>query len=111
MAHASNPTLGQAQAGIREAAGRTRQAGLWPTGIVSDSTCGATHKMKNMTPADCTRACAKQGGYALVVGTNVYALHGHEAELGRLAAEMVTVKGTVRGKTVTVESVLPGKKV
>ena len=30
MARMSNPTLGEAQAGIREAAGRTLQAGLWP---------------------------------------------------------------------------------
>lgn len=80
------------------------------TGVVSDSACGATHNMKNMTPADCTRACAKQGGYALVVGNDVYALKGHEAELDKLAAETVTVRGTVSGKTVTVESVAPAKK-
>jgi cobalt-zinc-cadmium efflux system outer membrane protein len=30
MALASNPTLRQAKAGVRAAAGRTRQAGLWP---------------------------------------------------------------------------------
>ena len=30
MARMNNPTLGEAQAGIREAAGRTLQAGLWP---------------------------------------------------------------------------------
>ena len=42
------------------------------TGVVSDSTCGATHNMKNMTPAECTRACAKQAGYALVVANDVY---------------------------------------
>ena len=80
------------------------------TGVVSDSTCGATHSMKNMTPADCTRMCAKQGGYALVVGKAVYILHGHELELGKFAAEQVTVKGTVSGKTVTVESVAPAKQ-
>ena len=34
MARTSNPTLGQAQAGIREAAGRTLQAGLWPNPTV-----------------------------------------------------------------------------
>ena len=79
------------------------------TGVVSDSTCGATHNMKNMTPAECTRACAKQGGYALVVGNVVYKLQGHEAELDKLAAETVTVKGTVSGTTVTVESVAPSK--
>jgi cobalt-zinc-cadmium efflux system outer membrane protein len=30
MALANNPTLGQAKTGVRAAAGRTRQAGLWP---------------------------------------------------------------------------------
>ncbi len=30
MALANNPTLAQAKAGVRAAAGRTRQAGLWP---------------------------------------------------------------------------------
>ncbi|MGA8984110.1 MAG: TolC family protein, partial [Candidatus Acidiferrales bacterium] len=30
IALANNPTLAQAQAGVRAAAGRTRQAGLWP---------------------------------------------------------------------------------
>jgi outer membrane protein, heavy metal efflux system len=34
IARASNPTLGQAQAGVREAAGRTLQAGLWPNPTV-----------------------------------------------------------------------------
>lgn len=80
------------------------------TGVVSDTACGATHNMKNMTPAECTRACAKSGGYALVVGKDVYILKGHEAELDKLAAETVTVNGTVNGKTVTVESVAPAKK-
>ena len=80
------------------------------TGVVSDPSCGAAHKMKNMSEADCARMCAKQTGYALVVGKNVYTLHGHEAEVGKFAAETVTVKGTVNGTTVTVESVFPGKK-
>ena len=34
MALANNPTLGQAKAGVRAAAGRTRQAGLWPNPTV-----------------------------------------------------------------------------
>jgi cobalt-zinc-cadmium efflux system outer membrane protein len=34
MARTGNPTLGQAEAGVREAAGRTRQAGLWPNPTV-----------------------------------------------------------------------------
>jgi outer membrane protein, heavy metal efflux system len=45
MARANNPTLGQAQAGIREAAGRTLQAGLWPNptvGYVGDEIRGGS---------------------------------------------------------------------
>ena len=34
MALANNPTLAQAKAGVRAAAGRTRQAGLWPNPTV-----------------------------------------------------------------------------
>jgi len=75
------------------------------TGVVSDTTCGATHTMKNMSAADCTRMCAKQGAYALVVGANVYSLQGHAAELEKLAGERVTLKGAIKDKTVTVASV------
>ena len=80
------------------------------TGMVSDAACGATHNMQNMTAADCARMCAKQGGYALVVGKDIYKLQGHEADLDRLAAQTVTVTGAVNGKTVTVASVMLAKK-
>jgi hypothetical protein len=81
------------------------------TGVVSDSACGAAHNMKNMTAAECTRACVKGGQkYALVVGKEVYTLQGHEADLDKMAGANVTVKGAVNGKTVTVESVEPAKK-
>ena len=80
------------------------------TGVVSDAACGATHNMKGMTPADCARACAKKAGYALVVGGDVYKLQGHEAELDKYAAETVTIKGDVNGKTIAVSSVSPAKK-
>jgi len=80
------------------------------TGVVSDVACGATHQMKNMSPADCARACAKKSGYALVVGKDVYKVMGHEADFDKYAAETVTVKGTVDGKTMTVDSVMPAKK-
>ncbi len=80
------------------------------TGMVTDSMCGAIHSMKNMSAADCTRMCAKQGGHALVVGKDIYKLQGHAAELDKLAAQTVTVKGTVNGRTVVVESVAPAKQ-
>jgi len=81
------------------------------TGIVSDSMCGAHHMAKDKSPAECARMCVKQGmKYALVVGSKVYTLEGHEAELHKLAGEKVTVKGEVTSDTVAVQSVLPAKK-
>ena len=80
------------------------------TGVVSDSMCGSTHMMKDKPEAECLRYCVKQGTkYALVAGKTVYALEGHEAELDKYAAQKVTVKGTLKGETLTVESVLPAK--
>jgi hypothetical protein len=80
------------------------------TGVVSDAMCGQTHMMKDKPDADCLRYCVKQGNkYALVVGKSVYTLEGHEAELDKYAAQKVTVKGTVKGETLTVESVIPAK--
>ena len=81
------------------------------TGIVSDSMCGAHHMAKDKSPTDCARMCVKQGmKYALVVGSKVYTLEGHEAELDKLAGERATVKGGVTGETVAVQSVVPAKK-
>src|SRR5438876_1983294 len=81
------------------------------TGVVSDAMCGQTHMMKDKPAAECLRYCVKQGTkYALVAGKNVYTLEGHEAELDKYAAQKVTVKGTLKGETLTVESVLPAKK-
>jgi hypothetical protein len=74
-------------------------------GVVSDATCGAAHNMPNMTAADCARACASQAGYVLVVGRDIYKLQGREADLRRLAAQTITVKGIANGKTITLESV------
>jgi len=79
------------------------------TGVVSDQACGVEHKMKNMSAADCARACAKKAGWALVVGDKVYKLQGEDATLDKYAAEKVTVKGTLTGDTMMVTSVAPAK--
>ena len=80
------------------------------TGIVSDSMCGAHHMAKDKSPAECTRMCIKQGmKYALVVGSKVYTLEGHESEVDKLAGQKATIKGSVTGETVTVQSVVPAK--
>ena len=80
------------------------------TGIVSDAMCGQNHMMKGKLDAECLRYCVKQGTkYALVAGKNVYRLEGYEAELDKYAAQKVTVKGALKGETMTVKSVLPTK--
>ena len=82
------------------------------TGIVSDSMCGAHHMEKDKSAAECTRECVKKGTkYALVVGKKVYTLDGHEAELDKLAGDTATLKGSMMGEMVMVESVAAAKKV
>src|SRR6266478_3733321 len=81
------------------------------TGTVSDSMCGAHHMEKDKSAAECTRECVKKGTkYALIVGEKVYTLDGHEAELDKLAGERATVKGSMMGEMVMVESVTAAKK-
>ena len=66
---------------------------------------------KDKSAAECTRECVKKGTkYALVVGKKVYTLDGHEAELDKLAGERATVKGSMMGEMVMVESVAAAKK-
>lgn len=80
------------------------------TGVVSDAMCGATHMMKDKPDAECLHYCVKQGTkYALVADKKVYTLEGHEAELNKYAAQKVTVKGTLKGEALMVESLIPAK--
>ncbi len=80
------------------------------TGVVSDSMCGTSHMAKDMSSAECLRMCVKKGTkYALVVDKSVYTLEGHEAELDKYAAQKVSVTGSVKDQTLTVQSVKPVK--
>jgi len=80
------------------------------TGVLSDSMCGATHMAKDKTPAECTQMCVKDGmKYALAAEKKVYTLEGHEAELSKLAGQKVTVKGTLKGDTLSVQEVAASK--
>jgi len=80
------------------------------TGVVTDSMCGATHMAKDKTPAECTRMCVKDGmKYALAADKKLYTLEGHEAELSKLAGQRVTVKGTLKGDTLSVQEVAASK--
>lgn len=80
------------------------------TGEIGDAMCGAKHA-GGESPAECTRACVKQGSaYALVVGDKVYKLKGGDAAtLDKLAGEKATVTGTVDGDTIEVSSVAAAK--
>jgi hypothetical protein len=80
------------------------------TGVVTDSMCGAAHMAKDKTPAECTQMCVKDGmKYALAAEKKVYTLEGHEAELAKLADQKVTVKGTLKGDTLSVQEVIASK--
>lgn len=80
------------------------------TGTVSDSMCGAKHMMANLSPAQCTRECVKQGSdYALVSNGKVYTLKGETKQLDKYAGQKVTVTGNISGETVDVKSVSPAK--
>jgi len=79
------------------------------TGTVSDSMCGAKHAMPG-DDASCTRACVSKGSkYALVVGDKVYTLETSDkaalATLDKQAGAKVTVMGTEKDNTITVNSV------
>ena len=61
-------------------------------------------------PAECIQMCLKDGmKYALAAQKKIYALEGHEAELANLAGQKVTVKGTLKGDTLSVREVTASK--
>jgi len=72
-------------------------------GTISDAMCGMTHKSADAKA--CATACAKNGGYALVVGDKVYNLEGKEADVAKLAGEKAKVTGNVDGMKIQVSSV------
>lgn len=80
------------------------------SGTVSDSMCGKNHMMAGSSPADCTRACVKEGSdYALVSGDKVYTLKGDKAAIDKFAGAPATVKGKLSGNTIQVSSIAAAK--
>jgi hypothetical protein len=75
-------------------------------GLVSDSSCGAKHKMADKTAQECARACVHDGsGYVLVAADTTFRLQGHANELEALAGQKAKITGTLRGNTIRVEAV------
>jgi hypothetical protein len=79
------------------------------TGVITDAMCGKDHAMMNVKPdAKCVAECIKMGSkYALIDGDNVYELSGKIPPT--LAAKKVTVTGTLKDKTIEVQSVAAAK--
>jgi hypothetical protein len=84
----------------------TSPAGTTFSGMVTDSRCGARHrKNSRMSPAECTRACLRNGAtYVLVDGERRYTLAGNTDGLGELAGTRVNVTGTRDGNRIMVGS-------
>src|SRR3954466_2122154 len=80
------------------------------TGTVTDTMCGAKHMMTNVTPAQCTRECLKQGSdFGLLSNGKVYTLKGDTKQIDKYAGETVTVTGKVTGTTLVVSAISPAK--
>jgi hypothetical protein len=84
-------------------------SGVTFSGMITDSRCGARHrKNSRMSPAECTRACLRNGAtYVLVDGERRYTLAGNTDDLGELAGTRVNVTGTRDGSRIMVGSATP----
>ncbi len=82
------------------------------TGVITDTMCGADHKMMRISPdSKCVRECVKAGAkYALFDGKNVYTLSDQQTP-EKFAAQKVRVTGTLNVKTnvIAVEIIQPVK--
>lgn len=75
-------------------------------GFVSESKCGAEHSTPSAEATKCINKCMKQGAKAVIVSDGkVFNLKGDVDDVTKLAGDNVTVKGTIDGDTLTVDSV------
>lgn len=92
------------------AASLLAQATQTITGTVTDAMCGTHHMMKDATATQCTRACVKQGAdFALASNGKVYTLKGDKSQFDKFAGQSVNIKGTVKGNTISVNSIEAAK--
>lgn len=84
------------------------------TGVITDTMCGANHKMMHVSPESrCVRECVKMDSkikYALLDGKQVYTLSDQRTP-EKFAAQKVKVTGVLNEKTkvLEVESIQPAK--
>lgn len=75
-------------------------------GFVSEAHCGAAHSKPSAEATKCINKCMKGGSPAVIVSDGkVYNLKGDVDDVTKLAGENVSVKGTIEGDTLTVDSV------
>jgi len=77
-------------------------------GLITDTQCGAKHSAAiGKAPADCTRACVRNGEqFALVDGDVFYLIEGDPLVLKGAAGQRVRVNGTLNGKKISMTSVV-----
>ena len=70
-------------------------------GLVSDSSCGAVHRMEDARA--CTEACVGAGdSYVLVVGDVVHTLEGNADDIREFAGATAQVSASLDGDTLRV---------
>lgn len=75
-------------------------------GLVSDSTCGPRHKLRDKSAEECTRTCQRAGAsYVLVAGEKLYKLRGDPNDVAVLAGQKAKVTGSLQGDTIHVSSI------
>lgn len=77
------------------------------SGVVTDSECAARHaKESGLSPAECTRACVRDGAkYVLVDGDKIYNLGADPVNLSKVAGQRVRITGSLFGDTIRVNSI------
>jgi hypothetical protein len=84
-------------------------AGDW-TGYISESKCGASHADGSQKSIDCVAGCIKSGAKpVLVTDGKVVKIANGDKVPAALYGKKVSLKGTLSGDTVTVESVAAAK--
>jgi hypothetical protein len=88
------------------------------TGKISDSKCGARHKMKSahsagkVSDADCTAACVKDGAkYVFASNGKVYKIENQDfTGLQKYAGQTVRLTGEMTGAAITVSNITAVKE-
>jgi hypothetical protein len=75
-------------------------------GLVSDSSCGPRHRLRDKSAEECTRTCQRAGAqYVLIAGEKMYKLIGASNDLAVMAGQKARVTGSLQGDTISVTEV------